>query len=310
MKGKLISKTLAEAGVTPQDGMQVFWKEVVWNLILGSELALRSVKAGINYAPASYNELRILMVEYEDNLDKYVRNRDNPIVQAFSPHIVKYTLPLKLTDWQTVIDSGLVDSDKEVEWVNTREPAGSSNIVATLIPQQDDVEKLSKDWVKEHGTGYTGEAGFIAGYKADKYAQQQEIIKLQQEVVKLKQDIEQLNKVILGYEKAIIEDAYKQGRQLNQVDKLFEAWIESNPDIREHRPVTWGKLAFIAGHRAALALELHIKFAEWMAVNGIKVDGKKGDEITWMKYVEASHTNQGTTREIYTYWFNNVYKSE
>lgn len=48
-------------------------------------------------------------------------------------------------------------------------------------------------------------------------------------------------------------------------------------------------------------LEKHcIGFTEWLAKNGIKPDGvsKQGD-LYWMKYIKASHLNQGTTEQLF-----------
>lgn len=65
------------------------------------------------------------------------------------------------------------------------------------------------------------------------------------------------------------------------------------------------------GFNQALSLDLPVKFAEYLAVNGIKPDGKDKDgNMYWMKYVNAGHTNQGTTVQLYQYWIENIYKPE
>jgi hypothetical protein len=44
---------------------------------------------------------------------------------------------------------------------------------------------------------------------------------------------------------------------------------------------------------------ISIRFADWIARCGYKVDYQKNDEIFWFHYVGASHTSVGSTSEIY-----------
>jgi hypothetical protein len=53
--------------------------------------------------------------------------------------------------------------------------------------------------------------------------------------------------------------------------------------------------------------DVAIKFAEWLVSNGIKADKLQNNEICWMKYINSSHVNQGTTSELFKTFINNHY---
>lgn len=96
---------------------------------------------------------------------------------------------------------------------------------------------------------------------------------------------------------------------MNELEKYKKSLMIPN-DIFKDTLEEQQDIGINYGFDAAIALDLPIKFTDWMAVNGIKVDGKKDEQITWMKYVGSTHTNQGTTKELYKYWIDNIYKFE
>jgi hypothetical protein len=173
MKGHIVSRTLAEAGLTPVEGMQVMLYSTICKI---TEVTPTGII--LDYKENSRREwdtwrLRTLMVEYEIHTPKI---EGNAVRAAHIPVIEKKILPLKHSDWQSAVEQGLVDSGKEVEFEVVGKFTDSklypylAATVATLIPQQDDVEKHFERIASETGDPYS--RGFSDGLKAAKAEQQ------------------------------------------------------------------------------------------------------------------------------------------
>lgn len=68
---------------------------------------------------------------------------------------------------------------------------------------------------------------------------------------------------------------------------------------------------FMKGFDVAIALDLPSKFTDWLAKEGIKADRMNAEgEVLYFKYEGASHDLKGTSKQLFEYWIENVYKPE
>lgn len=77
--------------------------------------------------------------------------------------------------------------------------------------------------------------------------------------------------------------------------------------LRDFEDSVDGVGCFEEGIEKTLDLDIPIHFANWMATNGIRVDFAKHNKIHWMKWENTSHSTKGTTKELFNYWFENIF---
>ena len=51
-----------------------------------------------------------------------------------------------------------------------------------------------------------------------------------------------------------------------------------------------------------------IEFAEWLGRKRIKVDREVDGKLCWYRYIQASHTDMGTTEELYHKFLKEKYE--
>jgi hypothetical protein len=179
MKGHIVSRTLAEAGLTPIEGMQVYiYKEIATiRHVIGRIVSLNHNGKELQSVWTVSDDFRTLLVEYEIHHPKVIPGT-NAVRGKNVPAVEKKTLPLKHSDWQTAVKQGLVDSGKQVEFeiqenYNLEDYIAAdmkNGNVARLILRQDDVEKHFERIASETEDPYS--RGFSDGLKAAKAERQ------------------------------------------------------------------------------------------------------------------------------------------
>lgn len=161
LQGKVISIPVKEV----TEGMQVltqygictvraFKDNIVWILMLGNKnpLSFKDACLGYDYT-LLVTELKTLVVEYKEEGHEDWAGDNYTGEPIWIDGKVKQ-LPLKYSQWQSVIDSGKVDSDKIVEFEIINRPYLDDRDIAKIIPQKsswENIQAIAYDEWKEHG---------------------------------------------------------------------------------------------------------------------------------------------------------------
>lgn len=191
--GIIISRTLEEAGLKPEIGLQVMWKDPDDGLLTGV-YTIKSLDINENEVILSrdrfiitdvdISELRTLLIEYCAEKECMCIDKQGSFKHG-KGCVNLYVVLLNTFQWQKVIDTGLVDSGKQVwfkkESIN-RIMNNSFLSVATLREEDRDEDDDPDTLAHQHSGIYYGdyssspyrvayesfEAGYKIGYQAAK----------------------------------------------------------------------------------------------------------------------------------------------